>query len=157
MDADLVLTDSGNSVRQAREVTARLLARWGCAGGCVDDAVLVVSEMVTNAVRHGRGRVRLRLHWADGHLRVEVRDASARLPKLLPPSPTAERGRGLRIVSRLASRWGSARLRDGKVVWVDLECPRGPPGKGVDVGMPGLGLVAWILVDARAEDPPQLP
>jgi anti-sigma regulatory factor (Ser/Thr protein kinase) len=122
MDADVLLEDSTSAVRQAREVTSRALGQWHCASECVDDAVLIVSEMVTNAIRHGRGRVRLRLQWSAGYLRVEVRDASPLLPKLLPANPAAERGRGLRIVNRLASRWGSTRLREGKVVWVDLRC-----------------------------------
>jgi anti-sigma regulatory factor (Ser/Thr protein kinase) len=135
MDADVVLdvglADSGSAVRQARELTADVLARRGCTPGCVENAVLVVSEMVTNAVRHGRGRARLRLHLAAGYLRVEVRDASPLLPRLLPLNLTAERGRGLRIVARLASRWGSTRLKDGKVVWVDLRCGRVTDGAAV--------------------------
>jgi anti-sigma regulatory factor (Ser/Thr protein kinase) len=122
VDTDVLLADPTRAVRQAREVTRSMLARWGAAADCVDDAVLIVSEMVTNAIRYSRGRIRLRLHWADGYLRVEVRDASPLPPRLLPSSSGAERGRGLRIVARLASRWGSTRLRDGKVVWVDLRC-----------------------------------
>jgi anti-sigma regulatory factor (Ser/Thr protein kinase) len=119
---DVLLQNSTSAVRQARELAAALLTGWGCAPECVDDAVLVVSEMVTNAVRHGSGGIRLRLHWSGSYLRVEVRDGSPLLPRLLPASPSADRGRGLRIVARLASRWGSTRLRDGKVVWVELRC-----------------------------------
>jgi signal transduction histidine kinase len=122
VDTDVLLADSPNAVRQARDVTRSTLARWGAAVECADDAVLIVSEMVTNAIRYSRGRIRLRLHWAGGSLRVEVRDASPLLPRLLAPSSGAERGRGLRIVAGLASRWGSTRLRDGKVVWVELPC-----------------------------------
>jgi anti-sigma regulatory factor (Ser/Thr protein kinase) len=122
MDTDVLLENSTSAVRQAREVTRTALGQWHCAADCIDDALLVVSEMVTNAVRHGQGRIRLRLSWSRRYLRVEVRDASPLLPRLLPASPSADRGRGLRIVARLASRWGSTRLRDGKVVWVDLQC-----------------------------------
>jgi anti-sigma regulatory factor (Ser/Thr protein kinase) len=122
VDADVLLESSTAAVRQAREVTASTLAHWRCGAQCIDDAVLVVSEMVTNAIRHGGGQVRLRLCWSAGYLRVEVRDASPLLPRLLPTNPAADRGRGLRIVARLASRWGSTRVRDGKIVWVDLSC-----------------------------------
>jgi anti-sigma regulatory factor (Ser/Thr protein kinase) len=124
VDTEVVLSDSASAVRQARQTTAEVLAKWRCAPECVDDAVLIVSEMVTNAIQHGHGRARLRLCRSAGVLRVEVQDASPRLPRLLPVDSVAERGRGLRIVARLASRWGSTRLRDGKVVWVDLRCPQ---------------------------------
>jgi anti-sigma regulatory factor (Ser/Thr protein kinase) len=132
VDADVVLADSVDAARQAREATAKALSRWHCSPACVEDAMLIVSEMVTNAVRHGGGRVQLRLGRSAGFLRVEVGDASPAPPRLLPLDPTAECGRGLRIVDRLASRWGSRPVQDGKVVWVDLRCPRvaGPVAAG---------------------------
>ncbi len=124
MDAEMALGDSVSAVRQARAVTASVLARWHCSQDCVDDAVLIVSEMVTNAIRHGHGRVRLKLRRRTGMLRLEVRDGSSRLPMMLAADPNAECGRGLRIVAQLAHRWGSTRVRGGKIVWAELDYHR---------------------------------
>lgn len=130
MDAYLALADRASAVRQARAATAAVLRRWQCTQGCIDDAVLIVSEMVTNAIRHGRGRVRLRLRRVANLLRLEVRDASSQLPTLLPADPDAESGRGLRIVSELASRWGATRMPRGKIVWAELPYRRLEAGPG---------------------------
>jgi signal transduction histidine kinase len=90
----------------------------------VDRAVLVASELVTNAVVHTRGPLRLRLEWRAERLYVAVSD---RLPRLLrlaaePGDLEAEGGRGLLIVDRLASHWGVHHPREGgKVIWCVLE------------------------------------
>ena len=141
MNADMALDDRASAVRQARTVTASVLARWQCTQDCVDDAVLIVSEMVTNAVRHGQGRVRLKLRRGAHVLRLEVRDGSPRLPMLLPVAADAECGRGLRIVTALAHRWGTTRVRGGKIVWAEVVYRR--PGRrlrGLSPGSGGLGV-----------------
>jgi anti-sigma regulatory factor (Ser/Thr protein kinase) len=133
MDAYLALADRASAVRQARAATAAVLRRWQCTQGCIDDAVLIVSEMVTNAIQHGRGRIRLRLRRMANLLRLEVRDSSPELPSVLPANPDAESGRGLRIVSELSSRWGTTRVIRGKVVWAELPYRRlaaRPPSGG---------------------------
>lgn len=90
----------------------------------VDRAVLVVSELVTNAVVHTKGPLRLRLEWRQERLSVAVAD---RLPRLLrlagePGDLETEGGRGLLIVDQLASRWGvQHRAEGGKVIWCELE------------------------------------
>lgn len=134
MDTNVLLQNSASAVRQARDLTRTSLIRWRVTPDCVDDAVLIVSEMVTNAIRYGGGPVRLRLRLRAAYLRVEVRDASRVAPRVLPADPAGERGRGLRIVARLASRWGITRLRDGKIVWVDLRCARARARATVDAG-----------------------
>ncbi|NYO26435.1 ATP-binding protein, partial [Salmonella enterica] len=81
------------------------------------DAVLLVSELVSNAILHGRPPIELRLRRAARDLLVEVDDGATVLPRKLRPTPDDEHGRGLVIASLLADRWGTRPLRDGKSVW----------------------------------------
>ena len=88
----------------------------------VDDAVLMLSELVTNAVVHGRPEITLRLWLAADHLTVAVADlGEAMLVRAVPGLQQAS-GRGLVIVDALATRWGVSRAqgRAGKQVWFDL-------------------------------------
>ena len=99
-----------------RHEVARHLA--GCPAA--DDAVLIVSELVTNAVVHGAGDVTLDVVVADDAVRVEVADREPELPDVLDYQADAESGRGLLIVSKLARRWGVRPVDNGKVVWADV-------------------------------------
>ncbi|MFD4259064.1 SpoIIE family protein phosphatase [Streptomyces sp. NPDC058534] len=103
---------------QARRLARRALARWGMED--LTDAVeLLVSEVVTNAVRYASRPVTLRLLRTDV-LRCEVGDDVPQLPRLRQARATDEGGRGLYLVNRLARRWGATRLSTGKVVWFEL-------------------------------------
>ena len=96
----------------------------GGVEGLVDRAVLVASELVTNAVVHTKGPVRLRLELVDGRRRVAVADESPRLLGLAadPGDPDAEGGRGLLVVDQLVSSWGVQQPPEGgKVIWCVLE------------------------------------
>ena len=86
-------------------------------------AALLVSELVTNAVRYGGSRAVLEAHLPGGCLRVSVADDNPDLPVVgSQPDLTAESGRGVMLVSTLASRWGVERLESGgKAVWFELE------------------------------------
>ncbi len=88
-----------------------------------EDILLLASELVTNAVRHGGGEVTVRLWAGPETIRVEVTDANPHRPLAADRGPDAEEGRGLLIVRALASRWGSAPLRDGsgKTVWFEVD------------------------------------
>ena len=88
-----------------------------------EDILLLASELVTNAVRHGGGQVTVRLWAGPETIRVEVTDANPHRPLAADRGPDAEEGRGLLIVRALASRWGSAPLRDGsgKTVWFEVD------------------------------------
>lgn len=109
---------------QARRLTARTLRGWRVTEpGDVDDVVLMVGELVTNAVVHGAGPVRLALRLDGRRLLAEVRDADPALPAL-PALPAAagapdwaEAGRGLLLVAALAAEHGARPERDGKTVW----------------------------------------
>ncbi|MDQ0986268.1 SpoIIE family protein phosphatase [Streptomyces sp. V2I9] len=109
--------------------TARALVRdrlrdWGLDEDTVEATELIVSELVTNAVRYGTPPLRLRL-LLDATLTCEVHDGSTAAPHLRHARTVDEDGRGLFIVSRLASHWGARRGRDGKVLWTEQELPDG--------------------------------
>ncbi|MGI5480942.1 SpoIIE family protein phosphatase [Streptomyces lavendofoliae] len=103
---------------RARRLARRALARWDLED-LADSVELLVSEVVTNAVRYAERPVTLRLLRTDV-LRCEVGDDSPQLPRQRRARDTDEGGRGLFLVNRLARRWGATRLSTGKVVWFEL-------------------------------------
>ncbi|MEW2632380.1 SpoIIE family protein phosphatase [Streptomyces sp. NPDC048389] len=103
---------------RARRLARRALARWGLEE-LSDSVELLVSEVVTNAVRYAERPVTLRLLRTDV-LRCEVGDDSPQLPRQRRARDTDEGGRGLFLVNRLARRWGATRLSTGKVVWFEI-------------------------------------
>ncbi|MEU7657625.1 SpoIIE family protein phosphatase [Streptomyces lincolnensis] len=110
-------------VGRARAVVREQVHEWGAAR-LADSAELMVSELVTNAVRHSHGRpVALRLVRGDTLL-CEVDDDDHELPNLLSAGPEDAVGRGLRVVSMLAREWGASRTGAGKTVWFELTLPR---------------------------------
>lgn len=109
------------AARRARSLIRSPLRRWGL-GELIPLAELVVSELVTNAVRYAQGTIGLRLV-LEGGLFIEVVDDSAAVPRLRYADEDDERGRGLQVVSQLAHRWGSRRAGTGKVVWCELQVP----------------------------------
>ncbi|MFE1955450.1 MULTISPECIES: ATP-binding SpoIIE family protein phosphatase [Streptomyces] len=106
---------------RARRLARSALARWGLEE-LTDSVELLVSEVVTNAVRYASRPVTLRLLRTDV-LRCEVGDDVPQLPRLRQARATDEGGRGLYLVNRLARRWGATRLSTGKVVWFELSLP----------------------------------
>ncbi|MFJ3219765.1 SpoIIE family protein phosphatase [Kitasatospora sp. NPDC086801] len=108
-------------VRRARSLVREQLANWHLEA-LSDITELLVSELVTNAVRVARDRVQLQLIRVD-KLLVEVSDDNHNLPSLEPAEQLGETGRGLTLVTKLAERWGTARKAVGKVVWFELPLP----------------------------------
>jgi hypothetical protein len=96
-----------------------LLSAWALEG-LFDDAELVVSELVSNAIRHANGELRLTLSATDEDLRMEVADGSGTLPIPRQPDPDDEQGRGLLLVDALAHTWGVDRAGSGKTVWAHV-------------------------------------
>ncbi|MCM1969174.1 ATP-binding SpoIIE family protein phosphatase [Streptomyces sp. NPDC002812] len=109
---------------RARRFARRALARWGLEE-LEDSLELLVSEVVTNAVRYAERPVTLRLLRTDV-LRCEVGDDSPQLPRQRRARDDDEGGRGLFLVNRMARRWGATRLSSGKVVWFELALPTAP-------------------------------
>jgi anti-sigma regulatory factor (Ser/Thr protein kinase) len=118
------------SVAVGREHTRRALAAWGwspCAPGdrtrTAADVVLIVSELMANAVLHGSGPVELRLDLVGATLRIEVVDAGSALPAALAHhEPGLPGGHGLYMIDQLADQWGVTCTPGvaGKAVWAQI-------------------------------------
>ena len=121
-------TSASTSMVVRRRDAARLARRYAraqCAGNApptlVEDVELVVSELVTNAMRHGRGQIRMHLEVAPDRVVVGVQDQGAGQPAPREPDATDVNGRGLALVAILATEWGvRAGPGGGKVVWCVL-------------------------------------
>ncbi|MFF8915493.1 SpoIIE family protein phosphatase [Streptomyces sp. NPDC015032] len=113
------------SVGRARELARGQLIAWGL-DELVDTTELLVSELVTNALRYGEGEIRLRL-LRDRTLVCEVWDAGFVQPRRRRARDTDEGGRGLQLVGLLSAAWGSRRTPRGKTVWFELALPDGEP------------------------------
>lgn len=114
--------DRPDSIPAARSFLARLLDGWGVEDEVIDDATLLTSELMANAVQHGAGLVNLKIEVEDGLLHVGVHDDATETPVVNDPSPTRPGGRGMWIVQSIARDWGSESNGDGpgKTVWFEL-------------------------------------
>lgn len=126
----LVLRGTRGQVARGREFAREALKDWGWDGhDTFEDALLLVSELVTNANLHADGCHELVLGSGDV-FRVEVYDGVTDLPQLLPaPRRGTPGGHGLHIVGRLSDRWGSGAHDQGKVVWAEIDAERLLTGK----------------------------
>jgi anti-sigma regulatory factor (Ser/Thr protein kinase) len=123
-EISVALADSPAVISDARATATGALLAWACPGGARQDAVVVVSELVTNAVLHAAAPVRLRLalaHPPEGSvLRIEVSDGSPTPPRPRTPTRDLPDGRGLHIVQALAGRYGVLETTEGKTVWAEI-------------------------------------
>jgi PAS domain S-box-containing protein len=108
-------------VADARARAGRQLAAWGLEE-LTFTTELVVSELVTNAIRYARGPIQLRLI-LDGVLICEVSDRSSTAPHLRRPQNLDEGGRGLLLVAQLTELWGTRQTRAGKTIWAEQMLP----------------------------------
>ena len=128
----LDLAADPDSPRQARRFVTECLQGWGHPH-LAHEAELLMSELVTNVVRHLEAPLVVELVDLGDSVVIAVVDPVPELPPCPPPPPQAATcGRGLAIVHGLAAAWGAAPLpEDGKVVWARLPCrPRPSPGAG---------------------------
>jgi len=118
----LALPPDVPAVRLARQATRDALAAWQI-GHLEEDAVLIVSELVTNAVRHAMdtGAVGLELTSTRTWLRVEVQDGDPTWRQMDSVADCDESGFGFVLVDSLADRWGVRRISAGKAVWAELD------------------------------------
>ncbi|QFR00109.1 SpoIIE family protein phosphatase [Streptomyces phaeolivaceus] len=123
---DWTLPREPRSVGRAREYARARLQAWDLEP-LIDTAELLVSELVTNALRYGEGEIRLRL-LLDRTLVCEVWDAGLVQPRRRRARDTDEGGRGLQLVGLLSAAWGSRRTPRGKTVWFELPLPGGEHG-----------------------------
>jgi anti-sigma regulatory factor (Ser/Thr protein kinase) len=118
--ADLIMNSAA-----AYESGKAQAARTSVSEDAAETAILLTSELVTNALTHGESPVTVAVSWSVEQLRVEVHDRSRYLPAPWPAQIAVddEAGRGLLLVDTLASDWGFYRTPGGKAVYFTLECP----------------------------------
>ncbi|MCW7940869.1 hypothetical protein AAW14_01045 [Streptomyces hygroscopicus] len=109
-----------DSVRRGREFLDKTLGTWDCADS-IDDARLLLSEVLTNAVQHAQGPVGVHVCRTDTDLTVEVSDRSPHLPQPRLAAEDEESGRGLLLVRALADDWGVRPTDYGKTTWFSLK------------------------------------
>ena len=114
----------------ARNAMANILGSWSVASGVVANVVLIASELVTNAVNHGRPPISLRVSRTTSELLLEVIDAAGHVPRVLRPGPADDHGRGLHLVSTLAQKWGTRGTEHGKAVWCTFPFAAAEPASG---------------------------
>ncbi|MFI1854013.1 SpoIIE family protein phosphatase [Streptomyces sp. NPDC020480] len=110
-------------VSRARQEVLDRLTEWGLEEPAFTTE-LIVSELVTNAIRYGREPLQLRL-LRERALICEMADGSSTSPRLRRARTTDEGGRGLFLVAQLAQRWGTRYTEHGKVIWTEQPLPRG--------------------------------
>ena len=117
----LVLNGSAGAPREARHAVGDWLVNVACPDQILEDALLVVSELVTNAVVHARSDPIVVVMFDDGRLRIEVHDED-RAPPIVASSAGPGGGFGMRLVAALSDAWGWAHTDSGKRVWVETLC-----------------------------------
>ncbi|MFG2605957.1 ATP-binding protein [Streptomyces sp. NPDC048514] len=119
-DASWPLQRDPTSVRRARRSVTAQLGEWA-VDDLADTAALLVSELVTNALRHTRGPLRLNLRLRQNRLLCEVEDTETLGPVRNAADPDAEGGRGIELLDLLADAWGNTRTATGKTMWFVLQ------------------------------------
>jgi anti-sigma regulatory factor (Ser/Thr protein kinase) len=122
--ATLDVTRDPSAVPNTRHFAQAQLAAWEVDADVAETAVLLATELVTNAVRHGRGRICLRMRRACHAMYVEVDDDGSALPDRRHAEDDDEGGRGLQLVEALSEAWGTRPLDHGKSVWCSMKLPR---------------------------------
>jgi anti-sigma regulatory factor (Ser/Thr protein kinase) len=117
------------STRDARIAVSEVALAGGLDGSARDTVLLLLSELVTNAVRHAATRYQLSVRIDEQTVHIEVTDADPTEPRRRAATPDHEGGHGLNLVERLADRWGTRDRADGvpgKTVWADIDLGRVP-------------------------------
>ena len=109
-----------SSASQARQFLRETLPSWSLSG-LADSAMLLTTELVTNAVVHARSPVGLTLKLTDDRLRIEVADHGPGALIMREPITGETHGRGLRLIEALSSAWGTSADEHGKLVWFELQ------------------------------------
>lgn len=128
-DIEWRLPRHARSVGRARTLLREQATSWKLPDEVTDTAVLLLSELMTNAYRHAKvsaGReIRARCILEEDRLRISVMDANDTLPTPRDASPDDESGRGLTLVATLADKWGTEPrpFGIGKTVWFELQAP----------------------------------
>lgn len=108
------------SAGHARTLVAGACRTWGLPH-VVPDAEVVATELVENAVQHGRGGCDVTVELGIGTVTIGVRDDSPQPPRILHPAPDEPGGRGLILVQAMSREWGFHPVGGGKMVWATLD------------------------------------
>ncbi|WP_188189401.1 ATP-binding protein [Nonomuraea sp. SYSU D8015] len=119
---EYLLPSVPSGVGKARSLVRAELTGWG-REDVIDDCLLIISELVTNAVRYGGSAYALRLEDREDRLYGEVFDPGDGEPRPCSPDVEALSGRGLQIVAAIADDWGVTAANGGKVVWFSVLAP----------------------------------
>ena len=128
LDADAEVPHRVDSIPAARAFLKQLLHGWDVSDQVIEDASLLTTELMSNAVEHGTGVVHLEIAVHDGLLRVGVHDASVEQPVQRDITSSSIEGRGIWLVQSIARDWGSDSSGEepGKTVWFELTTLRAP-------------------------------
>lgn len=125
-DVRLRLPPEPSSAGRARRFVAHALSP---GGEVAELAVLLVSELASNAVLHARTDFELVISLDTARIRVDVMDSNATMPMLKSYEPESVTGRGLHMVASSADKWGFDATHEGKTVWFELQRPARPVAK----------------------------
>lgn len=119
------------SAQKVRRFLAEQLAFWGLADqGLTDDGRLVITELFSNALRHGQlfcRPVPVLLRWTPPVVRIEVHDFTTNAPRMVETTISHTGGRGLHLIAGRSSAWGSVTTQEGKYVYAELTSPSPTP------------------------------
>jgi PAS domain S-box-containing protein len=116
----LKVRDDVAAVHETRHAAAAVLEAWSIDRTRAEETLLVLSELTTNALLHGRPPAEVRISRGERHVTLEVHDSATTVPRRAHPGNDDEHGRGLLLVSLLAERWGTRPTPEGKAVWCIL-------------------------------------
>ncbi|RZQ60512.1 ATP-binding protein [Amycolatopsis suaedae] len=123
---DLALTADPAAAARARAAVEPVLRRLDATTETTEIVLLLVTELVSNAVLHGEPPLSLRLSSREGRVRIEMTDGSSRRPVVREQSPDRPHGRGMILVQALAGRWAVDQRPGGKTVWAELPLAAAP-------------------------------
>jgi anti-sigma regulatory factor (Ser/Thr protein kinase) len=128
LDAEAQVPHRVDSIPATRAFLGRLLNGWNVSDLVIEEASLLTTELMSNAVEHGTGVVHLEISVHDGLLRVGVHDEGVDVPVKRDASTTRLEGRGIWLVQSIARDWGSdsSGVEPGKTVWFELTTLRTP-------------------------------
>lgn len=109
-----------SEIPEVRRRVGTLLAEWGVDGDAAQPTLLVITELLTNAIEHASAPIHLTLKWGHTFVQVEVHDNAAGAPRAHAHDPAVARGHGLQIVEGLALRRGWTPEQHGKTIWADV-------------------------------------
>ena len=146
-EVEIPLPGTRADVGAGRRFVRDTVERWGHAE-VAEDAALVASELITNAVLHARTRLEVIVRRHDDRIRIEVSDGNRNLPRMRQHTVQSGTGRGLHLVAAVAADWGAEARHDDKTVWVELAA-RVQSGRDADATRRSTPVIDLGALEAR--------